>query len=314
MPRPEHFTAREVRSGVEQTLGTRRVSDPQRTEHGFGNENWRIVVDGRDLLVKITPAEGHPVDKLVAAAAASRMAERAGVPVPREVFFSAHCDVFAGAITRIQEYLPGHHPNEVLRSREAVTTFFASLADAVALLHSIKCDAFASRVGGQPQFPTWQQYLAYRVPQIVARSRAVSAYDEQYLQATVESLLAAAAEVSAKVEPRLCHRDLSLDNVVVDEHGKVVALLDFDLAEPWDCAVDMVKLTWATFPRFPAAEQIYRQRYFHGATEPDQWDQRLWVTNVLELLNSVPYAMSAQDPRLEQSARRRLAEVLSGRP
>lgn len=290
------------------------MSNPERTAHGCGNENWLVVADGRELLVKITPPEGHPVDKLVAAAAASRMAERAGVPVPREIFFSAHCDVFGGAITRMQEYVPGHHPDEVLRSQEAVTRFFGSLADAVALLHSIRCDAFASRVGGEPRFATWQQYLAYRVPQIVARCQAVGAYDEDYLQVAVESLLAAVAEVPAEVEPRLCHRDLSMDNVVVDEHGDVVALLDFDLAEPWDRAVDMVKLTWATFPRFPGAEEIYLQRYFHRGIKPDHWAERVWVANVLELLNVVPNAISGQDPRFEQSARRRLAEVLGSRP
>lgn len=299
---------------MREVLGTRQVSSPRRTPHGFGNENWQIAVDGRDLLVKITPLDGHPVDKLVAAAAASRMAERAGVPVPRQIFFSERCEAFGGAITRIQEYLPGYHPDQVLHSAEATTRFFGSLGQAVALLHTIECEAFASRVGGEPSFPTWRQYLAYRVPQIEARSRAVSAYDEGFLQSTVESLLAAGDAVSAEVQPRLCHRDLWLNNVLVDERGEVVALLDFDLAEPWDCAVDMVKLAWWTFPRFPGAEQTFLRRYLDGRPRPERWVERVWVASVLELLNVVPNAIAAQDPGFEQSARRRLAEVLSDRP
>lgn len=295
-------------------LGTRGVSEPRQTEHGFGNENWLVAVDGRDLLVKITPPDGHPVDKLVAAAAASRMAQSAGVPVPREVLLAPQCDVFGGATTRIQEYLPGYHPEQVLQNPNAVARFFGSLGDAVALLHSIRCEAFASRVGGEPRFATWYQYIAYRAPQIVARAQAVGAYDEYYLQATVERLLSAAEELSPEVEPRLCHRDLSLHNVLVNAHGEVVALLDFDLAEPWDRAVDMVKLTWGMFPNFAGSERIYRQRYFDRGIEPDKWAQRVWVASVVELLNAVPNAIRARDPRYEQSARRRLTEVLQAHP
>lgn len=294
-------------------LDTKAVSRPRRTRHGFGNENWIVRVDRRDLLVKITPRNGHPADKLAAAADASRMAERAGVPVPREIVFSPQCDEFGGAVTRIQQYRPGHHPDQVLHSSEAVTRFFSSLADAVSLLHSIAGAAFASRVGGEPSFATWQQYVVYRVPQIVARAQATHAFDEDFLQSTVESLLAAAETASMGVEPRLCHRDLSVNNVLVDEHGEVVALLDLDLAEPWDCAVDMVKLTWDTFPRFPGAAAIYQQRYFADAPEPDRWAERVWVAGVMELLNVVPNAISSEDLRYAESARQRLTEVLRTR-
>lgn len=74
-------------------------------------------------------------------------------------------------------------------------------------------------------------------------------------------------------------------------------LLEFDLAEPWDCAVDMVKLTWDTFPRFAGVAEIYQQRYFAGAPEPDRWAERVWVAGVMELLNVVPNAISIKDLR-----------------
>lgn len=63
------------------------------------------------------------------------------------------------------------------------------------------------------------------------------------------------------VPPSLVHGDLAGDNIRHDERGAVVGVLDWDLAQPFDPAVDAACLSWYGWPTLRAAvdDETYRR-------------------------------------------------------
>jgi aminoglycoside phosphotransferase (APT) family kinase protein len=111
------------------------------------------------------------------------------------------------------------------------------------------------------------------------------------------------------IRPALCHRDLHLDNLRAGEDGRLLALLDFDSAEAWDPAVDLVKLRWLVFLRYHGASDAFDRAYFDGRLVPDQWEERIRLAALLELTNVVANARLEDDPDFERVAREHLASL-----
>ncbi len=98
------------------------------------------------------------------------------------------------------------------------------------------------------------------------------------------------------------HRDLYLDNLLAGPDGTLVALLDFDLAEAWDPAGDLVKLRWQVLPEFPAAADALMAGYTEVDGLPPQFERRVWVTEVLELVNYAANALAGDNQEFADSA------------
>lgn len=298
--------AEQVRAFVANGLSLRVVAPPHRFPRGFGNDNWRVPTADGDLVVKIARPQ-LPGEKLLAAARAHRLAAGVGVPVPELIMVDASCDMLGGRSVRVQEYCPGEHPGAALHSAAAIATFYQSVGHAVARLHSVRLASFSSRVGGGPSFPTWGAYVERRVGQIMARVEAVGGVPDVDHGALLDRAVTSAAEVSSVVLPTLTHRDLYLDNLLVAPDGAVAAMLDFDLAEVWDPVVDLVKLRWLVEPVHPGAVAAFWEGY---RVVPDLLAQRLWVVEIMELVNTIANAV-ANDLSQAKSAQARLAVVLA---
>lgn len=210
---------------------------------------------------------------------------------------------------RIFTWIVGVDPRTVLDDRRRSETFFEQLATATRHLHGIGVEEFSSRLDGSaPTFRRWSEYVAYRLPAVLVRVRARRAFerpDAEHLAGIIEQL---AHQVDEVATPAICHRDLHLDNLLPDTDGHLVGVVDFDGAEAWDPAIDLVKLRWLVFPNHPGAEEVFTATY----GQPVQWESRVRLVELLELLNAIPNAMSAGDRDFEESARKRLAVVLAG--
>ena len=297
---------------AELLLGETPPVPPVRMELGYGNENWHLQLSGgRQVLIKIAQP-GHPVPKAESASRAQQLAHAVGAPVAQEILLDTQCAAADGRIIRILEYLPGLHPTHVLDSTASIDTFFGSLGRAVAHLHQARCDGFASHVGGTPNFPTWSQYVAYRVPQIARRGRACTLLTQTDLSALLNEALELAQDVSAVVEPRLTHRDLYLDNLLAEPGGTVSALLDLDHAEAWDPVADFVKLQWQVFPLYPGSAETFWSAYTTASPPLPHFDQRLRIAQILELTNNIINAEAAGDHRYALDAQRQLHQPLKG--
>lgn len=297
-----------VRAYVEQHLSVAVIDAPTKIARGYGNENWKVPTDDGDLLVKIARDLGQ--DKLAAAAVAHHRAASGGVPVPDLLRVDLAGEAFDGRPVRVLRFLAGSHPAEVLITDEAVRRFFTSLGRTLARLHRVPCEGFSSRVGGATSFARWAEYVKYRVPQIAQRVAAVDGFGTLDPLALLDRARAVAAEVSPVVAPSIAHRDLYLDNLLAGPDGSLVAILDFDAAEAWDPAVDLVKLRWQVLPEYPP---IAAEALLAGYTEldelPPQFERRVWVTELLELINVVANARAQGNQEFGDSALNRLETV-----
>ncbi|WP_157683408.1 aminoglycoside phosphotransferase family protein [Microlunatus soli] len=307
MNRPE-----QVRRAAESLLGLRITAPPRRIERGYGNENWWLSGDDREYLLKIAPPAAD-LGKLTASARAHRLAVERGVPAPELVIFEPACAELDGRTVRIVDYLDTVHPPEVLTA-DTVPEFFAGFGAAVATLHSVRPGGFASRVGGSTTFPTWADYVDFRVPQIRGRALATDLYPAADWNAMLDRARDLAAVVSDVVEPSLVHRDLYLDNVLADRDGRFAAIIDFDGAEVWDPVVDFVKLRWQVFGEHPGSAAAYLQGYASVAGPIRRFAERLHVVEILELANHAANAALTDNPAFAEQATARLDVVLGSTP
>lgn len=167
-------------------------------------------------------------------------------------------------------------------------------------------------MGGQPTFPSWSQYVRYRVPQILDRARSSGAFDEQELTDVFDEVVRTADETSPMITASLVHRDLYLDNLLISEDGTHAGFIDFDLAECWDPLVDAAKLRWQVFPLYVRAEQAFWSGYLGNTAGPTHCWRRVWVGEVLELTNHAANATLNGKDDFARSALARLHQVLDG--
>ena len=274
---------------------------------GWGNENWRIrAATGDGWILKVGPPGSAP--KWGATHLVYATARAADLPVPELVHFDEESDLVGGWTVRIFTWMPGRPPRQVLDVIPPAATFFEDLARAIRSLHSVPQPAFSSRLDGSaPSFRRWNDYVAYRLPAVLERVRHTAAFAVEDVDAIVGEITALADAVSECARPAICHRDLHLDNLLATADGRLAAVLDFDGAEAWDPAIDVVKLRWLVFPNHPGAEEAFNQAY---GPSP-RWDERVRLVELLELLNTVPNAMARNDVAFEASARQRLRDVLA---
>jgi aminoglycoside phosphotransferase (APT) family kinase protein len=170
---------------------------------------------------------------------------------------------------------------------------------------------FTSRVG-RAGFDRWSEFLAHRwVPTL---ARVAHAQIDSTLVARAKACAdSLAPEVDEVVTPALCHRDLYLDNVLVDDDGALVALLDFDLVEVWDPLVDFFKLEWFVFEPNPAARKPFMDAYLAGDHLPPMFEERVHLASIVELVNHAANWRIQGQPEIAAEALDRLSALLEHR-
>jgi aminoglycoside phosphotransferase (APT) family kinase protein len=244
---------------------------------GWGNESWRVETALGTLIAKI----GLPwsdVGKWRAASRALELARDAGVPAPELLAFVDSADTLEGRVFRVFRYVEGTTANV-----DAPASLFYELGVTMRRLHSVEMPVFTSRfdAGG---FARWSEFLEHRWPSMLGRAERAG-IDPTLVAGAQATATALAIQVDDVVQPALCHRDLYLDNVLVDDDGAFVALLDFDVAEVWDPLVEQFKLEWFVFEPNPAARVPFFDGYLAGGLMPPMFDERVRLASIVELLN-----------------------------
>jgi fructosamine-3-kinase len=299
--------APEVEQLVRDALGTGPVR-VERVPIGFGNENWRVTDPaGPVYVLKIGPITSAA--KWRAARVSYELAESVGVPLPRLVHFAEREE----HVVRVFEWIDGRSPLDLAAHPDHISTFFRSLGTAVARLHSVARDAFSSRLDGSaPSFRSWAEYVGHRLEQVRGRCVVGDVLDSQTLDRACKAISDLADEVNDFARPTLCHRDLYADNLVVDEDGALLAVLDWDMAEAWDAAGEWFKLDWLLFPEFPDGEATFNAAYHAIHPHPARWQRRKNLVDLIETLNAVANAATqAWSADFEARARSRLQLLLA---
>lgn len=279
------------------------VTSIERILQGWGNESWIAETALGRLVVKVGLPEAD-VTKWRAAATGLALARSADLPVPDLLAFVDAADEVDGRILRVFSYIPGS-----IARVDAPESFFRELGAEVRRLHSIPQPQFTSRVGGDG-FDRWSDFLDHRWDAVLGR--VAQAEIDPTLVARVKTLASSlAADVDEVATPKLCHRDLYLDNVLVDENGSLVALLDFDMVEVWDPTVEFFKLEWFVFDPRPAARAAFMEAYLAGGSLPPMFEQRVRLASIVELMNHAASWRLSGKPEIADEALDRLARLVN---
>ena len=187
-----------------------------------------------------------------------------GVPVPRPIRRSED-DGLLGAPFYVMEYVPGvilHGPADAAGlDRAARTQAMGELTTTLAALHGIdpgvvgladigKPDSYVARQLSrwQRQWDQTKEVSGLQIPEIEAAHAALS------------------SDVPFQHRTGIVHGDLRLGNVVLDEAGRVRAVLDWELATLGDPRADLgwLLLSWD----HPGEERLYRPLDLAVTTEP----------------------------------------------
>ena len=115
------------------------------------------------------------------------------------------------------------------------------------------------------------------------------------------------------VTPALCHRDLYLDNVLVDDDGALVALLDFDLVEVWDPLVDSSSSSGSSSSRTPRRGSRSWMATSPAIHLPPMFEERVRLASIVELVNHAANWHIQGQPEIAAEALDRLSALLEHR-
>jgi aminoglycoside phosphotransferase (APT) family kinase protein len=215
------------------------------------------------------------------------LARATGVRTP--ALLAAGTDPGTGRRVAVFEFVEGRSAAEVVPGLPAGARdrFFAALAEQCAALHAVPVANFADGAApGARAFPTWEALVASRVGALEERYAAVGLAVDGAVAAAAAVVAGLAARVSPDVRPALTHRDVYLDNVVVDLRGRPV-LIDFEHAKLWDPLADLAKLDLFVFPGLAGSADAFARAY--GLEARPHHRERRALALGLELIWSVPY-------------------------
>ncbi|MDQ4085135.1 MAG: phosphotransferase family protein [Actinomycetota bacterium] len=159
------------------------------------------------------------------------------VPVPRTVLLCEDPDVL-GAPFYVMEKVPGtpyRRAADLERLGEQRTRGICTeMMDTLATLHSIDPDDVGLSDFGRPEGFLERQVRRWKKQLDASRSRDLPGMDE--LHARLE------ANVPKQQSPAIVHGDYRLDNLLVDEHDRLTAVLDWEMATLGDPLTDLALL------------------------------------------------------------------------
>lgn len=297
---------RQVTAALRPTLG--RIGAVERVEVGWGNENWTAETNLGRVMVKVGLAGSSP-EKWRCAGVALGLARRAGVPAPELMAFEAASELLDDRVLRVFSFIEGAAPDTLDDQPAKRSRFFGQLGEAVARLHRVAQPEFTSRIGSGHGKVAWSDFVAHRWRSVIARAEQAGV-DHDLVTAAEAALFPLATEFDDITHPVVCHRDLYFDNLLCDRDGNLVALLDFDMAEAWEPAADFHKLRWWVFGTDMAAERDFLAGYRAGAPFPDDFEDRVRIVEILELVNGLANWIVTDQTAMLTNAEDRLRTLL----
>lgn len=263
----------------------------RRVDRGFGHLLWYAETDRGAYLLKIANRRRTDAD-VRSDIIATRMAATAGVPVP-EIVHAADSGAECLPPWYVQRWIPGRDAAQWMGEqppRRAVARMAAELGELTGLLHLTGLGRFADDVLDPPQRRSYDGFAdlcTARAARLIDRVAASGVVDTVTL-GTVEAALGRLCGETDGARPALVHRDLYLPNVLVDG-GRVVALLDFELAAAYDASWEFVKLENWVFRRWPAMRRPFVSGYQAVAGDGAFAPGRLALAHGVEILAGLVY-------------------------
>ena len=196
--------------------------------------------------------------------ALSVLAGHLSVPVPRPCWRSLADEVFPfGALA--YPVLRGHRP-PAHGSEDLARDLGRLLAELHALPQSV------AREAGLPEWDPRARYLELRPAVMQDLAHRLTPVQHRRIDTWWDAF--AGDPAFAATDRTICHHDVWHDNILVDEHGRLAAMLDWEHVDWSDPAHDLAPLLHFGQPFFEAAVAAYRQadgRYDDDIAHRVEW-------------------------------------------
>jgi len=180
-----------------------------------------------------------------------RLAGALPLPIPNPTFLGRPSEEFAWPFYGCP-FLPGRELADADLSDEERIGLARPLAEFLRTLHSLDLDAEL------PVDPVRRADMAVRIPRTREYLSEVSSLGLWAPPSLVGKTLEAALELPPAEHTAVCHGDLHLRHLLVDEHGGPAAVIDWIDLSRNDPAVDLV-LFWSLLP--PDGRAEFRETY-----------------------------------------------------
>jgi aminoglycoside phosphotransferase (APT) family kinase protein len=149
-------------------------------------------------------------------------------------------------------FLPGRELADVEASDTARVVLARPLAEFLRALHDVALDL------DLPVDPVRRADMSFRVPRTTERLAELESLGLWSASPLVDELLESASDLPPPAPTAICHGDLHLRHLLVDDRGEPSAVIDWIDLSRNDPAVDLV-LYWSTLPPEGRAEflQVY---------------------------------------------------------
>jgi aminoglycoside phosphotransferase (APT) family kinase protein len=198
------------------------------------------VSDGRTSFVVRRPPLGHVLATAHDMTREHRVIsalEPTEVPVPRTIVLCDDPDVLGAPFYVMEKVdgIPYRRAAQLERiGAERTRDICLRMVDILAMLHEIDPTAVGLGDFGRPEGFLARQVRRWKKQLDSSRSRDLPGMDE--LHARLE------ANVPKQQQPSIVHGDYRLDNLLVDEHDEVTAVLDWEMATVGDPLTDVALL------------------------------------------------------------------------
>jgi aminoglycoside phosphotransferase (APT) family kinase protein len=242
-----------------------QVSEVKPGPSGYSSSLWVADTDEGALLVRI-PLRNSSPRHLRATVAATRLANEAGVPTVR---FRALLAESPYGPALVQEFRPGQRASDFLKQQPNRLKAVAEAAGHwIGLLHGVRRARFGEIVG-RGAGADWRGCALGRIGRAIqAAPKTALPEPAQRVEALFSELL---GQLDGEHPASLTHGDLYFDNVLVDDEGRPVCLLDFEHAGFLDRFAEFGKLNELMFEWWPGCETHFMAAY-HQAFAPARSD------------------------------------------
>lgn len=248
------------------------VTAPERITHGHTNASW-IVRARREAVVVRLGNESPEALQIDRESEQRALAYAAAAGIGPEVLY---CEPVENVL--VTRFLVG----EMWTTEDARTMRnIGRLAQVVRDLHGLPVPADVQHID-----------LAKAIEGYVAELDAIAWASVESLSVERASLIAAATELMASAELRLCHNDIHYLNLI--DTGRI-RLLDWEYAGVGERLFDLAAI--ACYHYYSTEERRLLLIHYLGAFDPYQWERFQLACRVFDYIKRLWYAVRAASPQ-----------------
>ena len=230
------MTLRLIKKAFERDIGKEAVSIHPCKNQIFNHNNvFKIETQDRPYILKLYHSPGYPEEGKMLLVS-EKLAEHS-ISHARIYSCNRGDDIFPNGYI-IEEYLPGIPADRLDLDEKETCGLYKKLALLMSEIHQIKFANYGFIEHGAPECATFTEHIENNF--IYGPNRMREAYSDAELS-RIKRVLVEKLRPCDEMQPCLCHIDIQLKNILINDGN--ITLIDWDDARAFPGIVDIARLT-----------------------------------------------------------------------